>query len=131
MQDQGKLLTAGQLPLQKQQALASVGITLRVDMREVERNVQLQVRLADISTMTLDSNKLGLTLFVMLQGLNAHERRLIRKKWRKEDSSERVIEAPTSKSKEVVFPRNNKALTTFTSGGDKEGHQANGQSLLS
>jgi len=37
------LLTSGQLPLQKQQALASVGITLKVDMRIIERNVQLQV----------------------------------------------------------------------------------------
>jgi len=43
VRDQGMLLTSGRLPLQKQQALASVGITLKVDMRIIERNVQLQV----------------------------------------------------------------------------------------
>jgi hypothetical protein len=61
LQRQGELLAAGRLPLPRQQALAAVGVTLRVPEADAERGVRLQ-------------------------GLNAHERRLARKRWKREDA---------------------------------------------
>jgi hypothetical protein len=58
---QGLLLSAGKLPQNKRQILECIGITLRVPEEAIYRNIKLQ-------------------------GLNAHERRLARKRWRREDA---------------------------------------------
>lgn len=63
LQQQGELYATGRLPLLKQQVLAAVGVTLLVDSDVVERAVQLQ-------------------------GLNAHERRLARKRWKQQDQDQ-------------------------------------------
>jgi len=62
----------------------------------------------------------------MLQGLNAHERRLIRKKWRKEDLISLESKAPRRLSTKTTAVASALSDGKIHSRGGQEGGQANG-----